>query len=140
MLLGVAVAGADWDRYRPGRLGDAEASQPGQSDAPVVTNVALRARVLYTAAFRSLPDDVRQHIRAWAEAVNAPGAAPLFLDEVKVLEAGVEYWLPAQKTVIDTMRAELHAGEEIEAFVINTGQSAGRFVFLVNAFRHEPHR
>ena len=130
---GVASS-SDWARYAPGRLSDyARASVPGTTE---FTNLPIRARVRHAEEFRPLQEDAQRHIRAWAEAMSVADAPGAFGQEVKLLEAGVAYWLPVQDVLVGVMKAKLRPEGEIDAFVVYIGQAPGRPIFLVNAFRH----
>lgn len=96
---------------------------------------------LYFAEFRDLPDDSRRLIVAWAESMNLPRVPQVFQREMKISEAGIEYWVPVQEVLVPFLKAELRPGEEIELFMIYIGQVYGRHVLLVNEFEHKsPHR
>jgi hypothetical protein len=72
--------------------------------------------------------------------MNVPVAPDAFRREVKIQEAGSEYWVAVQEVLEPDLRRELRPGEEIELFMIYIGQINGRHLFLVNAFDHEgPH-
>jgi hypothetical protein len=76
--------------------------------------------------FRDLPDDTRRLIAAWAGSINAPEVPPLFRRELKIEEAGIEYWVPVQEVLVSYMKAELHPREVIELFILFIGQVDGR--------------
>lgn len=72
--------------------------------------------------------------------MNVPGVPLAFRRELKVVEAGIEYWVPVQEVLVPSMKVELGAGQEVELFMIYIGQVAGRHLFLVNEFGHgSPH-
>lgn len=75
----------------------------------------------------------------WADIFKVPQAPPLFQRELKVVEQGIEYWMPIQEILVPAMTAELKPEDEIEVFVILIGQVSGRYMFLVNEFLHEGH-
>ena len=135
-----AVSGSDFSRYRPRQLNDLIREYPAQGELVITRDIPIRSKVVYSGEFRDLPDDARLLIAAWAQAMNVPVAPGAFRREVKIREAGVEYWLPVQEVLWPVMNAELLPQEKIEVFVIYIGQVNGRHVFLINAFDHEgPH-
>lgn len=145
VLMPVAVTGEafafDFARYRPTTIRAAIKDLPAQPGVLVTTDLPIRARVTFAGEFRDLPDDSRRLIAAWAEAMNVPVAPGVFPQELRVSEAGTDYWVPVQEVLVPAMRAELQTGEEIELYMIYIGQIDGRHLFLVNAFDHDgPHR
>ena len=112
-------------------------AQPG---LVITRDIPIRPRVTYSGEFRDLPEDGRRLIAAWAASFNVPVAPQAFPQELKVVEAEREYWVPVQEVLVPAMKRELRRGEKIELFVIYIGQVNGRHIFLVNEFRHEaPH-
>lgn len=135
------VSGFDFTRYRPTTIRAVVNDLPAQQGTVVTTDLPIRSRAKYSGEFRPLPDESRRLIAAWAEAMNVPGLTTAFRREVKITEAGTDYWVPVQEVLAPTMNDELRIGEEIELFMIYIGQINGRHLFLVNAFDHEgPHR
>ena len=137
LLVAILVAGgtspADWSEYRPGRLGEFTARVP--ADAIVLDSVRIRVRLEYSGEFRPLSSEAGRHLSIWAGAMGVPNAPGAFAREVKVVEGGSEYWLPVQDILVEPMQAELKPGDEMEAFVVFIGASAGRPRFLLNEFR-----
>jgi hypothetical protein len=139
-FLGGEVSAFDFSRYRPTTIRAFVKDLPAQQGTMVTTDLPIRARVQYSGEFRPLPDDSRRLIAVWTEAMNVPGITTAFRREVKITEAGTDYWVPVQEFLAPTMNDELRIGEEIELFMIYIGQINGRHLFLVNAFDHEgPH-
>lgn len=132
--------GFDVARYRPGRLADMVRSQPTAAGVSVSPDVPIRATVVYSGEFQSLPDDSRRLIAAWGDSMNTPGLLEVFRQEVSVREGRSEYWIPIQQPLVAQMKDDLNPLQEIEVFVIYVGQVDRRHVFLLNAFDHEgPH-
>jgi len=135
------VQSFDFSRYRPLAIGELVKNYPGQEGLAIVPDIPIRAKVLYFAEFRDLRDDSRRLIVAWAESMNLPRVPRAFQREMKISEAGIEYWVPVQEVLVPSLKAELGPGEEIELFMIYIGQVYGRHVLLVNEFEHKsPHR
>jgi len=131
----------DFARYRPTTIRAVIRNVAAQPGILVTTDLPIRARVTFAGEFRDLPDDSRRLIAAWAETMNVPVAPGVFPQELRVSEAGTDYWVPVQEVLGPAMRAELQTGEEIELYMIYIGRVDGRHLFLVNAFDHEgPHR
>jgi hypothetical protein len=105
-----------------------------QKGLVITRDIPIRAKARYSGELRDLSDDSRRLIVAWARSMNVPGVTQAFQRELKVHEAGAEYWVPVQDVLVRSMRAELRPGEEIELFVIYIGQVDGRHIFLVNEF------
>lgn len=134
------LAAFDFSRYRPRMMKELIEEYKPQPGLAITRDIAIRAKVTYSVEFRDLPEDSRRLIAAWAEAFNVPGAPQAFRQELKVIEATREYWVPVQEVLVSAMKRELRHGEEIELFTIYIGQVDGRHIFLVNEFRHEaPH-
>jgi len=113
---------------------------PAQKGLVITKDIPIRSKVTYSGEFRDLSEDSRRLIAAWAESMNVPGAPQAFRRELKVTEAGVEYWVSVQEVLVSFMHAELGTGDEIELFLVYIGQVEGRHIFLVNEFGHEaPH-
>jgi len=130
----------DFSRYRPRMMKELIRDYPSRTGLVITRDVPIRSKVTYTAEFRDLPDDNRRLIAGWAESVNVPGVPQAFQRELKVTEAGIEYWVAVQEVLVPSMKAELQPWEEIELFIIYIGQVDGRHLFLVNEFGHEsPH-
>ncbi len=143
LVLFSAAHASDFDgaRYRPGRLGNLIRTQPTAAGVSINPDVPIRARVVYSGEFQTLPDDSRRLVAAWGESMNTPRLLEVFRQEVKVREGWTEYWIPVQEQLVAQMREELDRLEEIEVFVIYIGQVDRRHVFLLNAFQHDaPHR
>jgi hypothetical protein len=116
------------------------AEYPAQKGLVITKEIPIRSTAAYAGEFRALPEDSRRLIAAWAESFDIPGMPQAFQRELKVVEAGVESWLPVQEVLVRSMTAELRPKEEIELYMIYIGQVEGRHVFLVNEFLHEsPH-
>jgi len=116
------------------------AEYPAQTGLVITKEIPIRSTAAYSGQFRAIPEDSRRLIAAWAESFNIPGMPQAFQRELKVVEAGREYWVPVQEVLVPAMNRELQPGEEIELFIIYIGQLAGRHIFLVNEFVHEfPH-
>lgn len=134
------VSGFDFSRYRPRMMKELIGEYTPQKGLTITKDIPIRSKVAYSAELRDLPADSRRLIAAWAESMNVPGMPQAFRRELKVTEAGIEYWVPVQEVLVPSMKAELRAGEEIELFMIYTGQVDGRHLFLVNEFGHgSPH-
>ncbi len=134
------ASGFDFSRYRPRMMKELIADFEVQKGLVITRDIPIRSKATYSGEFRDLPDDSRRLIAAWASSMNVPGAPQAFRRELKVHEAGTEYWVPAQDVLVRSMTAELRPGEEIELFMIYIGQVDGRHLFLVNEFSHEsPH-
>ena len=135
---GAQESGFDTSRYAPRPIGALLRELPTTGTGLTISqDVPIRSRVSYTGEFRDLPEDSRRLVAAWAASMNVAGMPEAFRREVRVREAGIEYWLPVQEALVPLMRAELRDGEPIEIFVIYIGQVNGRHVLLVNAFDHE---
>jgi len=138
LTLGVnSAAPFDPSRYRPLLLRDVVRQYPTQRGLSLSPDVPVRSGVVYLGDSRDLVEDSRRLIRAWSESMGVPGITEVFKREVKVHQAGVDYWVPVQEVLVPTMTGELRPGEEIEVLVIYIGQVDGRHLFLVNAFRHK---
>jgi hypothetical protein len=134
------VWGFDVSRYRPRLLKEVIQAHPARAGLIMTRDLPIRSQVIYSGEFRDLPDDSRRLIHAWAESMNVAGMPQAFKRELKIHEAGVDYWVPVQEVLVPVMMAELRPPERIELFLIYIGQVNGRHVFLVNAFDHEgPH-
>lgn len=131
------VSGADFSRYRPQAIKELIQRYPPRPGLTIITNMPIRSKVRYLGQFRDLPDDTRRLIAAWAESINAAEVPSLFRRELKIEEAGIEYWVPVQEVLVSYMKAELHPREVIELFILFIGQVDGRHGFLVNEFEHE---
>jgi hypothetical protein len=137
-ILGVNGAAAfDPSRYRPLLLRDVVRQYPAQRGLSLSPDIPIRLSVVYSGEFRDLQEDSRRLIRAWSESMSAADITDEFKREVKVCEAGVDYWLPVQQILVPIMTRELRPGGEIQLFVIYVGQVDGRHLFLVNAFDHK---
>jgi hypothetical protein len=136
LLLAILFVGrasaADWNEYRAGRLNEFASGAPAHTI--VLSSVAIRAELQYSGQFRPLSSASRQHLGVWADAMGLPNAPAAFAREVKVIEGGIEYWLPVQDVLVEPMEAELKPGDEMEAFVVFIGASAGQSRFLLNEF------
>lgn len=111
-----------------------------QSGLVITQDIPIRSKVTYSGEFRNLPADSRRLIADWAETMDVPGPPQAFRRELKIVEAGSEYWVPVQEVLVPSMNSELRPKEEIELFMIYIGQVDGRHIFLVNEFGHEsPH-
>lgn len=130
------AAGFDPSRYRPRLLRDVTHEYPAGRGLSLSRDIPVRSTVVYSGQFRDLPEDSRRLIRAWSEAMIVAGITEGFKREVKVREAGLDYWIPVQEVLVPTMTGEPRPGEEIQLFVIYIGQVDGRHLFLVNAFDH----
>lgn len=134
------VSGFDFSRYQPRMMKELIRDYPRQKGLVITNDVPVRSKVVYSGEFRDLPNDSRRLIALWSESMNVPGMPQAFRQELKVAEAGINYWVPAQEVLVPSMKRELRPGEEIELFIIYIGQVAGRHIFLVNEFAHEsPH-
>lgn len=137
-LLTATVAwGFDFSRYQPQAIGDLISEHTPRSGLVITPDIPIRTKVRYTGEFRALPAASRRLIDAWADAMNVPRAPSSFRQELKVTEAGTDYWLPVQEALVPIMTVELQASEEVELFVTYVGQVDGRHLLLVNAFDHE---
>jgi len=137
LTLGVSSAAAfDPSRYRPLLLQNIVQQYPAQRGLSLSPDIPIRSNVVYSGEFRDLLEDSRRLIRAWSESMSAAGITDAFKREVKVREAGVDYWLPVQEVLAPIMTRELRQ-EAIQLFVIYVGQIDGRHLFLVNAFDHK---
>lgn len=131
------VSAFDFSRYIPRTIAQLIGEHPAQAGLVTSPDIPIRSKVRYSGEFRPLPDDRRRLIVAWAETMNVPATPQVFRLELKINEAGREYWVPVQEVLVPVMRAELKPQEEIELFLIYIGQFNGRHVLLVNAFNHE---
>lgn len=134
------ASGFDFSRYRPRMMKELITEYPAQKGLVITKEIPIRSTAAYSGQFRAIPEDSRRLIAAWAESFNIPGMPQAFQRELKVVEAGIEYWVPVQEVLVRSMTAELRLKEEIELYVIYIGQVEGRHIFLVNEFVHEfPH-
>jgi hypothetical protein len=134
------ASASDFSRYRPRMMKEQIRDYPRQGGLVITNDIPIRSKVVYSGEFRDLPNDSRRLIALWSESMNVPGMPQAFQQELKVAEAGINYWVPAQEVLVPSMKRELRPGEEIELFIIYIGQVAGRHIFLVNEFTHEsPH-
>lgn len=147
ILLGVSIltlseaSEFDFSRYHPWMMKDVIAKQPMQTGLVVTPDIPIRSKVTYSGEFRNLSESRRRLIAAWGKAMDVPEVPQAFRSELKVFEAGIEYWVPVQEVLVTAMKAELRFKESVELFMIYIGQIAGGHVFLVNEFWHEsPHK
>lgn len=132
----------EFSRYRPRMMKDLIREHPAQADLAITQDIPIRAKVTYSGEFRYLSESQRHLIAAWAASMDVPEEVlQPFWRELKVVEAGIEYWVPVQEVLVTAMKAELRFKESVELFMIYIGQIAGGHVFLVNEFWHEsPHK
>lgn len=131
----------DWSRYQPGTIASLIARYPAQAQNTLALSpdMPFRMRVRYASEFRELPQDARRLLTAWGTAMSVSGLLQTFRREVKVSEAGAEYWLPVQEHLLHDISVELHRDEEFEVYVIYIGNVDGRHILLINAFDHAHH-
>lgn len=134
------LAAFDFSRYQPRMLKELISEYKPQPGLIIARDVPIRPQVTYSGEFRDLPEDSRRLIAGWAESFNVEEVTQVFRWELKVVEAGRDYWVPVQEGLVPAMKRELRPWETITLFVIYIGQVDGRHLFLVNAFDHEgPH-
>lgn len=125
-------AAADWSRYQPSTIASLVIQYPAQRSTTISPDIPLRLRVRYSAEFRELSEDGRRLLATWGQAMSVSGLQQAFRREIKVYEAGVEYWLIVQERLVPDMKAELRRDEEFEVYAIYVGQVDGRHILLIN--------
>lgn len=106
--------GFDFARYRPRPVQDLLQDYPAQRGLVITKDVPIRATVVYSGEFRDLSEGSQRLLGAWAEAFNVPVAPAAFRTELRVVEAGREYWVPVQEALVPAMKGELRPGEQID--------------------------
>jgi hypothetical protein len=126
----------DWSRYQPGTIASLVATYPAQTGITLSPDIPVRLRLRYSSEFRELTEESRRLLDTWGETMRVSGLLQAFRREVKVYEAGTEYWLAVQERLVGGMKTELRRDDEFEVYAIYIGQIEGRHVLLINAFDH----
>jgi hypothetical protein len=100
-----------------------------------------KVKVTYTGRSRNIPAKRKELLKDWLITTYGPDSKAylkLFDTEVLFTEAGVEYWLPIQSQLIESLNEELKKGEIIFIYVAWVGARKESdkidWVFVVNEF------
>lgn len=150
LLPSVAAAQTEWDRYQPGQLQTlvkrVEVMFPLGPDTPeevtllaASTDFPTRAVVVYTGQVRPISREGATVIADWVQARHEDSTVvSYFRREVLFTEAGREYWLPVQETLVAPMETEVGPGNPLVILATWMGAlrkgAELRSVFVVNEF------
>lgn len=109
------------------------------SDYHYPSNVQL----IYSGEYREVTDPRKMMITSWvgsfASQLTPREQEEIFATEVLFTEDGAEYWIPVQKSLIEIMKDELKAGDEVTVLIVWMGEISEAdeidYVFLLNAFK-----
>ena len=73
-------------------------------------------------------------ISYFGKSLQQPSWGDLFKDEVRVSDAGVEYWIPIQSSTLPAFRSEVGAGGRVELYVAFLGCYPQHSVIGINEF------
>lgn len=104
-----------------------------------------KVEVTYTGEFREI-DPIKQFlIETWGGTISPEIGEQIkgaFQQEVLVIEAGVEYWIPVQEVLVPYLEDELEPGDEMLIFIqwvganILNAETQPERVFILNDFRY----
>lgn len=141
MLAAVVCAVAatfDFDAYKPELLSRITASfiDEGATNTYDMASPKYRVPATYTASERPIRPTVREFIHRWTDAARRnQDRTGLYEHEILVREGTVDYWLPIQEPLLQSLRTEVRAGTEVELFVVFLGASRHDLVMLVNEYQ-----
>ncbi len=143
-----------WDRYRPRTMTELVDIVKEHIEADTFEEATIyleigsayqhpsRVPMIYTGEFRQVPDLHQTMLTLWLGTV-APNLTDaqqkeLFKTEVLFTDSGNEYWMPIQEPVLDYMKDEYKAGEEVVLYIlwigVTKGAEAPEYVFVINEY------
>lgn len=138
LMLAAQCAYAKWESYFPAKLADGVsiASHAGHGSSFVFKEgYAFRSIVIYSGALRPISVAGSEVLGQFLGGDrDFPIQKEKFRSEIRLSEDGKDYWMPISFDVADAMRAKLHAGEKVTAYVRLLGVSGGNWIFLLDGF------
>lgn len=134
-LLFCPPAYANWDDYLPGTLAATAAKGGAGKSFELRQALPVSAKVEFGGDFRPLSFAAKLMLADYFKVdPNFPPYAWKYRYEVRLVEAGVEYWSPLHTQLVSAMRKGLSRGEEITAMLRLIGSENGRPIFLLDEF------
>lgn len=143
-----------WDRYTPNTLANlieltsehlVSAQYPAlYIEASPEYQYPSQVEVIYSGEFREIDPAKQFLIETWGGTISPEVAERIkgaFQQEVLVIEAGIEYWIPVQEVLIPFLEDELESGDEALIFILWVGgnilnaETPPDRVFILNEFR-----
>ena len=104
-----------------------------------------RVPMIYSEEFRPIEDPRETMLTVWLGNI-APNLTPdqikaLFNTEVLFADGESEYWMPIQTPVLEYLKDEFKAGDEVVLYVVylgaTHGEDAPEYVFVINEYEWE---
>ncbi|MBM4339441.1 MAG: hypothetical protein FJ110_07835 [Deltaproteobacteria bacterium] len=96
---------------------------------------AIRVKAEFCNEFRTPSEEHTTVVKAWLKAFKRERYTDLFLQEVKIKEDNIEYWLPIQEQLISFLQKEIYSSEIVEFFIVYFGAYNFDHVFVINEFQ-----
>jgi hypothetical protein len=95
-----------------------------------------KVRINFLGKSRIIPQDAAMLLDNWAQALgHPPTIRSLFVHEVLVREADVDYWMPIQEPVRKWLFAEVASGDAAELYIMRIGSIRSKPVYAINEFQ-----
>ena len=143
-----------WDRYTPNTLANlieltsehlVSAQYPTlYIEASPEHQYPSQVEVIYTGEFREIDPAKQFLIETWGGTISPEVGESIkgaFQQEVLVIEAGIDYWIPVQEVLVPFLEDELEPGDETLIFILWIGgniadaETPPDRVFILNEFR-----
>lgn len=145
---------SSWDRYLPNTLAnlfeltsehlDTEQFPALYIEVSPEYQYPSQVEVIYTGEYREI-DPVKQFlIETWGGTVSPQVGESIkgaFQQEILVIEADVEYWIPVQEVLVPFLKDELEPGDDALIFIlwvganITSADAPADRAFILNEFR-----
>lgn len=94
-----------------------------------------RTNVFFTGNWRAIRGANAKFIEKWGLAQNRdPEFSKMFVHEIEVRQANVNYWMPIQASLEATFRAEAVPGAKVQIFILLMGKTKDTTIFSVAEF------
>lgn len=131
----------NYDRYIPARLDTVSFFPVYNLNDSIYFYVAdddwaLKVRAVYSDSMREIDPKIQTVVTTWLDEVaEADYPDSLIHTEVLFYDHNAPIWIPVQASLIPFLKDEVKKGETIILYVVITGATRDREIYLLNEFK-----